>query len=171
MPEGEEGQAMSKPVKIPGTATMFYDADADALLWRSGKPVVAQKIRSGKRRRVRYEDEQGMERSSTVAALKKAAITGKPEPMLFHADKTRDMHDVRKRKYELQKASDAKLRHRLLSDEGDERHGTLRGYQLGCRCSKCRNAMRLNARKVQIRDSIKSAGRNPWTGGETCQEA
>jgi len=162
---------MSKPVKVPGTATMFYDADADVLLWRSGKPVVAQKIRSGKRRRVRYEDEHGMERTSTVDALKKAAITGKPETMLFHADKTRSVRDVRKRKYELQKASDAKLRERLLANADDERHGTMRGYGLGCRCAECRNAMRLSVRKKQIRDSIKAAGRNPWTGGEIWQEA
>ena len=156
---------MGKPVEVPNVPGMLYDADADMLLWANGKPVVVQKIRSGKRRRVRYEDASGMERTSTPDALKKAAITGKPEPMTFHAESTRDAREVRKRKYELQKASDARLRERLMSDESDERHGTMRGYQLGCRCGACKRAQKLNYRKKQIMKTIRNAGYNPYTGG------
>lgn len=157
---------MAKPVEVPNVPGMLYDADADTLLWSNGKPVVAQKIRSGRRRRVRYVDAAGMERTSTDDALKKAARTGKPEPMTFHAESTRDARAVRKRKYELQKASDAKLRDRLMSDSSDERHGTMRGYQLGCRCGECRRARKLNYRKRQVMKTIREAGRNPYTGGE-----
>ena len=157
---------MCKPVEVPNVPGMLYDSDADMLLWANGKPVAVQKIRSGKRRRVRYVDKGGMERTSTVDALKKAAITGRPEPMTFHAESTRDAREARRRKYELQKASDAKLRDRLMSDSSDERHGTMRGYQLGCRCGACKRARRLNYRKGQIMKSIRDAGRNPYTGGE-----
>lgn len=157
---------MGKPVEVPNVVGMLYDANADTLLWANGKPVVAQKIRSDKRRRVRYVDKGGMERTSTVDALKKAARTGKPEPMTFHAESTRDAREVRRRKYELQKASDAKLRDRLMSDSSDERHGTMRGYQLGCRCGACKRASKINYRKRQVMKTIRDAGRNPYTGGE-----
>lgn len=157
---------MGKLVEVPNVPGMLYDADADMLLWSNGKPVVVQKIRSGKRRRVRYVDAHGMERSSTADALKKAATTGKPEPMTFHAESTRDAREVRKRKYELKKASDAKLRYQLMSDSSDERHGTMRGYQLGCRCGACKRASKINYRKRQVMKTIRDAGRNPYTGGE-----
>lgn len=157
---------MGKPVPVPNAVGMLYDADADMLIWANGKPVVAQRIRSGKRRRVRYVDAHGMERTSTPDALKKAAKTGRPEPMTFHAESTRDVREVKRRKRQLQKASDAKLRERIMSDSSDERHGTMRGYQLGCRCGACRHAQKLYHRKRQVMDTIRDAGRNPYTGGE-----
>lgn len=150
------------PTKVPGTATMLYDADSDTLLWGNGKPVSVQAVGNG---RVRYIDGDGMERSATPDALKKAARSGKPMPTTFHAEKTRDARETRKRKYELQKASDAKLREKMMADATDRRHGTRRGYNLGCRCGACKRAAKLDYRRICLIRAIKAAGRNPYTGG------
>ena len=36
----------------------------------------------------------------------------------------------------------------LQTDPDDKRHGTMWGYQVGCRCDRCREARRLQGRRA-----------------------
>lgn len=46
--------------------------------------------------------------------------------------------------------SKLKCRAEMQADENDPRHGTTNGYGLGCRCERCRDAMRMYSKNYSI---------------------
>lgn len=44
---------------------------------------------------------------------------------------------------------------RILGDSNHPHHGTMTGYQAGCRCQKCRNAKRLQKRRLATAQTIR----------------
>lgn len=53
---------------------------------------------------------------------------------------------------------------KMEGDPNHPMHGTRTGYQVGCRCQRCRAARKVDDRKRKVRGLIRELGLNPHTG-------
>lgn len=61
--------------------------------------------------------------------------------------------------------SNSERRAKLLANPNDRKHGTITGYQYGCRCERCMAAQRIYAaqRRQMLKDRLKSHKKPPKT--------
>ena len=148
-------------VQVPGTVNLWLAPDG-RLVRRSGKPAALLRKGTGKKPSVEVTMEDGTRRVIRAEKLAEAARTGVP---LEPTRKAGTAEEYRLRKGRGNRAYAQRQLAAMEADPADPHHGTLRGYQLGCRCSRCSNASKAEYRKEKVRRTLREAGVNPYTGG------